>query len=51
MSLRATPPVWTGRGAQLSSVPPRAEVAAIYSAGHRVYQSPYPALKPFFGMV
>jgi xylulokinase len=35
---------------ETASVSPRAEEAAIYSAGHRIYQSLYPALKPFFGM-
>ncbi len=31
-----------------ASVSPRAEEAATYAAGHRIYQSLYPALKPFY---
>jgi hypothetical protein len=33
------------------SVSPRPAEAAVYATGHRVYQSLYPALKPFFGML
>ena len=36
---------------EVLSVSPRPREAAVYASGHRVYQSLYPALKPFFGMV
>jgi xylulokinase len=36
---------------EVSSVSPRSQEAAVYAAGHKIYQSLYPALKPFFGMV
>jgi xylulokinase len=36
---------------EVSSVSPRPQEAAVYAKGHKIYQSLYPALKPFFGMV
>ena len=36
---------------EVASVSPRPQEAAIYGKGHEIYQSLYPALKPFFGMV
>jgi xylulokinase len=36
---------------EVLSVTPRPAEAGVYASGHRVYQSLYPALKPFFGMV
>jgi len=36
---------------EVESVQPRAEEAAVYAAGHAIYRSLYPALKPFYGMV
>jgi hypothetical protein len=36
---------------EVLSVSPRADDAAVYARGHGVYQSLYPALKGFYGMV
>jgi xylulokinase len=36
---------------EVASVSPRPQEAAIYAKGHKIYQSLYPALKPFYGMV
>ena len=36
---------------EVASVAPRPQEAAIYAMGHKIYQSLYPALKPFYGMV
>jgi len=36
---------------EVASVSPRPHEAAVYAKGHKIYQSLYPDLKPFFGMV
>ncbi|HTP87327.1 MAG TPA: xylulokinase [Bryobacteraceae bacterium] len=36
---------------EVQSVTPRAKEAAVYAKGHAIYQSLYPALRPFYGMV
>ena len=35
---------------EVASVSPRPQEAAVYAKGHKIYQSLYPALKPFYGM-
>jgi xylulokinase len=36
---------------EVLSVSPQPAEAALYAKGHKIYQSLYPALKPFYGMV